>query len=466
MLRRLFPIACAALVPLLLVVASPSQTRPRAIAATTTAANTVLPLLDFVPDHASGQVWSAYSRSYIADGPAFVGSASPVTVGNGPGHVYVHTLSGDLVEYVNDNGGGRAWNAYDLSIASGSGVQLIGNPSAVVDVGQALVHVYVHSANGDLIEFLADHAQGRVWNAYDLSTAAGGGAPVGGVANAVYDAGQHLVHVYVPGSNGHLIEYLSDHANGHIWNAYDLTTAAGGGTPTGGDPSAVYDPGQGLVHVYVASNAGHLVEYLSDHADGHIWNAYDLTAVAGGGQPITGSADGVYIGGLVHVYTRSPGNHLVEFVSDHASGHIWNAYDLSGVAGGGGAIAGTPSGVALAVGVVHIYAQTPGNDLIEYVSDHAGGHVWNAYDVTSSSQTATIGADPVASVFSDGLIHVFAGGPLSPVGRRAPASGSTGSRRGPPPPPPSPKGGPSWATPAAWARAVPPMPRSWPPTPT
>ncbi len=83
-----------------------------------------------------------------------------------------------------------------------------------------------------------------------------------------------------------------------------LSVGAGGGGAVAGTPGAVYDAGQDIVHIYVRSPGGHLVEYVSDHAFGQVWNAYDLTGDSGGpgveGTPspvVTGGAIQVYVGG-------------------------------------------------------------------------------------------------------------------------------------------------------------------------
>ena len=237
-------------------------------------------------------------------------------------------------------------------------MSITGTPHAVYDPKDGLVHVYVESGAGHLVEFLADHAGGRVWNAYDHSLDAGGGGAVGASPSAILDADQ-LIHVYVSGSDGHLMEYLPDHVGGHVWNAYDHTVDAGGGGTVSGSPSVIADA-NGLIHVYVSGSDGHLMEYLPDHVGppGRVWNAYDHTADAGGATTVTGSPAAVVDPSthLVHVFIRSSGDDLVEFLDDHLGGRVWNVYDHTVDAG---PQIGTDVDPVEIGGVFHLYAGGP-----------------------------------------------------------------------------------------------------------
>ena len=206
---------------------------------------------EFTPDHANGLVWNAYNDTANAGGPTITGTPSPVVAGLAL-HAYARGANGDLIEYVNDNAGGRTWNAYDLSAAAGGGYAIASDPSAVFDTDQGLVHVYAVAANGHLTEYLADHQNGHVWNAYDLTGVSGGGTNVYATPNTVFNPAIDLVRIYAEGAGGHLYEYLSDHQNGHVWNAYDLSAVAGGGTAVTGQPSTLYNAASGLFHIYVA----------------------------------------------------------------------------------------------------------------------------------------------------------------------------------------------------------------------
>jgi hypothetical protein len=379
-----------------------------------------LPLQEFVADHAGGRVWNAYDQTANLDGPTFIGDPSAITdASDGFVHVFGRAADTELVEYVNDGKTpGQAWSAYNLTYEAGSTMGLGAAPDAVYDAAQGLLHVYAQGSNGDLLEYVNDGAGGRPWNVYDLSFFAGGGSAISGTPSAVYDAGQDLIHVYVRSASGDLVEYLSDHAYGHVWNAYDLSVAAGAGSAVAGSPGAVYIPSQDLIHVYVQSANGDMDEYISDHAFGRVWNAYDLSAYAGGGSVISGTPEPLYVSsvGLVHVYVRSWAGDLIEYVNDGAYGRLWNSYDVSTTAYDGGPIVGTPSAVVdPTTGLIDVFVRPTSDDLVQYVPDGANGYLWNASDLTTTSLGPTVGTDPSAIVW-DGAVHVYAGGPLAPGG--------------------------------------------------
>jgi len=370
-------------------------------------------LTEFASDGANGRTWNPYDPSASAGGSGVAGSPSAlVDPADGLIHVFVRGPANHLIEYVDDGLNGRLWNDYDLTAAYAGANPLGGDPDAVYDNAQGLVHVYAESASGHLVEYVNDGLNGNAWNAYDLSIGAGSGSPVLGTASAIYDSGQDLIHVYVESSAGHLVEYLSDHASGHVWNAYDLSLFAGGGSAVGGTPGAVYDAGQDLIHTYVQGSNGHLMEYVSDHASGHVWNAYDLTQFAGSGVPVFGTPSAVYDAGqdLIHTYVVSSSGHLVEYLSDHANGHVWNAYDLTEFAGNGSIVGGGPGAVYDPdQDLIHIYLRSANGHLVEYVSDHANGRVWNSYDLSEGASGPGVQGTP-SPIALNNVIHVYAQG--------------------------------------------------------
>lgn len=98
-----------------------------------------------------------------------------------------------------------------------------------------------------------------------------------------------------------------------------------------------------MLAVYTQAADGHLVEYDADGFGGHVWNAYDLSVDADGGSAVAGSPDAIVFAGLLRVYIDDGGGHLTEYIPDGLGGHIWNAYDVSAAAGGGGGIGSSPS---------------------------------------------------------------------------------------------------------------------------
>ena len=369
-------------------------------------------LFEFISDHANGRVWNAYDQSANTGGPGMIGSPSAlVDPSDNLVRVFERTPANDLVEYVDDGIGGHTWNYYDLTSAYGA-LDIAGNPNAVADPHDGHIHVFERTSSGHLLEYVDDGIGGHAWNAYDLTALYGAPLPIAGDPDAVYDAAQGTVHVYAQGADGHLVEYVNDGANARPWNAYDVSGYAGGGSPVAGTPRAVYDGAQNLIHTYVEGSNGHLTEYVSDHAHGNVWNAYDLSSYSGGGSPISGGPAAVYDAaqGLIHTYVEGSNGHMIEYVSDHADGNVWNAYDLSVYAGGGGPIVATPSGVYDgAQNLIHIYAEGSNGHLMEYISDHANGNVWNAYDQTVGSGGPGIQGTPSEVVLGN-IIHVYGGG--------------------------------------------------------
>jgi hypothetical protein len=328
---------------------------------------------------------------------------TPVVVG-GLVHAYKRSPNGDLFEFVADHLSGRVWNAYDVSAAA-TGPVLAGEAVPVAVGG--IVHVYGRAVGGDLVEFVSDHLNGRVWNAYDLTADAGGPA-LAGDAFPVSLGGN--VHVYSRATGGHLIEFVNDQQSDRVWNAYDLS-ADGDGPALAGDPTAVVSGP--LVHVYTRALGGHLVEFIADHQSGLIWNAYDLTADAAG-PALGGDPAAVVLGSTVHVYATATGGDLVEFVSDHQSGRVWNVYDLSADAAGP-PLLGAPAPVVGADGVVHVYGRGGDGHVMEFIADHQSGRIWNAYDLSADAAGPPVTGDPAPIVIGS-FAHVYvtaAGGDLA-----------------------------------------------------
>ncbi|HXX90741.1 MAG TPA: YCF48-related protein [Acidimicrobiales bacterium] len=244
---------------------------------------------------------------------------------------------------------GTANNLWGVSFVDAAHGWAVGNLGTIVTYADAspLIHVYVRGANGDLTEYVDNNiGNGHPWNAYDLSVGAPGGGQISGTPSVVHDPADGLIHIYVRAANGQLVEYVDDNANGHLWNAYGLSVGAPGGGPVAGNPSAFYDRGDGLIHIYVQAAGGQLVEYVNnDIGGGHPWNAYGLSVGAPGGGPVAGVPSAFYdtADTLIHIYVQAAGGQLVEYVNnDIGGGHPWNAYGLSVGAPGGGAVGGDP----------------------------------------------------------------------------------------------------------------------------
>ncbi|MGH9044665.1 MAG: CHAP domain-containing protein [Acidimicrobiales bacterium] len=153
-------------------------------------------LTEFVNDGPQGP-WSAYNLTVDAAGPTISGQPDPIVYG-ATVHVYVNA-SGQLFEVDNDDAGGRLWNAYDLS-ALGAGPTVTGDPTAVFWT-KTIVDVFVQGASGDLFTYVNDDAGGRLWNAYDL-TATSGGPSIGTDPTAIIEGGSISVFAGGPPAPG------------------------------------------------------------------------------------------------------------------------------------------------------------------------------------------------------------------------------------------------------------------------
>jgi len=353
----------------------------------------------------TGEPWAATNLSALSGGPNVVGTPSGFVAEDGLHHVYARSSGGHLIEFVDDGLNGHQWNAYDLSFGAGGGGAVGGDPSAFDVFLGGLIHVYVQAGNGDLTEYVDDNVGGHLWNAYDLSFGASGGGPIVGAPSALqHFLGDNLIHVFARSASGQLVEYVNGNVGGHLWNAWDLSAGASDGGTVGDSPDAIEGYPDGLLHVLVQGPGGALMEYVNGNVGGQLWNAWDLSAGASGGGGVSGKPSVMEDGGsLLHVYAQGPGGHLVEYVDGNVGGHLWNAWDLSVGASGGGTVAGSPSAYEnFEDGLIHVYAPGPGGDLVEYDNGNVGGVLWNAWDLTVGSGGPPIGAGPDA--FFAGLL--------------------------------------------------------------
>jgi uncharacterized delta-60 repeat protein len=242
-------------------------------------------------------------NTVVGSGSAHVTNIDPRVVG-GVVHVYGIAANGDLVEIVNDNASGRAWNIYDLTVTGGGGATIAGGPSGLIIGGTP--HVYTRAAsNNHLVEYVADHANGNVWNAYDTTAAAAAAPAIAG--NPAPTLIGSTPHIYaVSAVNGDLVEYVADHLNGSVWNAYDQTTGADAPKPVGNISVVLIDGtpygiGQAIPEVWETTTAGELTTIVADHRLSHIWNVYDVTALSGGTQ-VTGDPTPIVNGSTVQVF--------------------------------------------------------------------------------------------------------------------------------------------------------------------
>jgi hypothetical protein len=129
-----------------------------------------------------------------------------------------------------------------VTVAAPTAPAIAGNPIPVL-IGTT-VHVYTASAaNSDLVEYVADHLNGNVWNAYDQTSLSGAPKPVGNpsvvlISGAPYGIGQSIPEVWETPASGDLTTFVADHLAGNTWNVYDVSSLSGG-PQLGGDPTPI-----------------------------------------------------------------------------------------------------------------------------------------------------------------------------------------------------------------------------------
>ncbi len=308
-------------------------------------------LFEFTP---IGSTWSAPTDLTAATSGAPTIFSAPKAVYDGTTiDVFALGSAGDLIEYRN-NGAMGAWTATDVNTAAGASAPHV---TAALDPHSisGAVHLYAATTAGDLVEVDNDNANGHAWNFYDITTSAGGGVTIASGPAAILIGG--TPHVYTrAASNNHLVEFIADHAAGRVWNAYDTTLQAPSGPPIGGTPipTIIVNSGSSIPHVYVTSAAtgatnGDLVEYVADHLSGNTWNAYDQTTGSGAPKPV-GNPSVVLIDGapygigiqIPEVWETSLTGELTNVVADHQAGKVWNVYSAT-LLSGGPLVAGDPT---------------------------------------------------------------------------------------------------------------------------
>ncbi len=301
--------------------------------------------------YVSGRVGPSWSNpvdiTAAVPGAPLVNTSPQAVLDGSTLHVFaLNPTSNDLIDYHNDGAGG-AWLTTDVTAVDPGAPKIAGTLSAVRLGG--VMHVYGTTAGGDLIEVDNDNLAGHQWNFYDETMGAGGGVALAGAPGALLIGG--IPHVYGrAGGSNDLIEFVADHLGGRIWNAYDQTHSAPGSPTLSGNPKPVLIGG--IPHVYVDdSSNGDLVEFVADHQQGRIWNSYDQTTTSNAprltGNPSVVLVDGTKYGQagtqVPEVFENAFGT-LAVVAADHQLNHIWNTLDVTGLSGGS-AVIGDPSAI-------------------------------------------------------------------------------------------------------------------------
>jgi hypothetical protein len=338
---------------------------------------------------------------------SYTGTPSPVVDSAGITDVFLQGANGHLYA---SRQLATGWTApVDITAPVTGAPNIESSPEAVMD-GTTL-HVFALAAgSNDLIDYHND-GSGQSWLTTDLTTTDPGAPSVAPSLSAVLLGG--TLHVYTTSASGALVEVDNDNQSGHAWNFYNESASAGGGVPIAGAPGPLLI--NGTPHVYTrAGKNGDLVEFVADHAGGHVWNAYDQTKSAPGSPTLSGNPIPTLIGGIPHVYVDDGANgDLVEFVADHLAGRIWNSYDQT-VGADAPPLTGNPS-VVLVDGtpygqpgtMVPEVFENAGGALGVVAADHQFGDIWNAYDATELSGGSPITSDPTV-VLNGPFVEVLA----------------------------------------------------------
>jgi hypothetical protein len=146
-------------------------------------------VLETVDDSLHGGLFSTYNLTALASGPKVASDLTALDSPNSDGLLHLHGVdgSGHLVEYVNNDAGGRYWNAYDLTAAA-AGPAIKGDPTALAWGGRS--RILGLDAGGHVVMYTATVSGGSTsWTTKDLSARADGiptfrSAPSAAVAGA------------------------------------------------------------------------------------------------------------------------------------------------------------------------------------------------------------------------------------------------------------------------------------------
>jgi len=194
-------LAPALLVPFLVAAGPGSPT----LADAATGVQTVMPLQEFVNDDAGGRLWNAYDQTVNAVGPSITGRPSAVLNGASV-YVFARGANGDLTEFANDSAHGQLWNAYDVSGLS-AGPAIVGDPSALLLTPTSFA-VFAEAAGGDLVQFSGTPGSPS-WSFTDLSKATFGAQVAGDPSPLVVGTS---LDVFASSAAGHLIEFSGPRA--------------------------------------------------------------------------------------------------------------------------------------------------------------------------------------------------------------------------------------------------------------
>lgn len=243
-----------------------------------------------------------WTRTDLTDfgGPHVVGTPS-IVVNGATTSVFARSTAGDLVEYVNDDRGGRVWSGYDLSLMA-KGPRIGTDPAGFFDPATDEVRVAATELSphrGDVVVYSPTDVGGRIWNFEDVTADTRTPASSAGVAAVLYGGDPVLL---TPGPTGDLLEYTGDDAGVRTtWAETDLTDTTLGAPEVAGTPSATVS-GNRLAIATVAALWGDLFEWSSTSPT----STFSVTDVSVTGQgptrTVAGTPAAVFTAGVLTLY--------------------------------------------------------------------------------------------------------------------------------------------------------------------
>ena len=215
--------------------------------------------------------------------------------------VFTRTVSGDLVEYVDDGQGGRPWSGYDLSVISG-GPKINSDPVGFFDPATHQVQVAATElgpVKGDVAVFTPNDVGGRIWTFEDISAATDTAPESTGLAAVTYEGAPLL---FGAGPNGDVDEFLATTTgDSTTWRVADLTARVPDSPQITGAPSAVVD-GTHIAVAAVAASWGDLFEWTNTTSS-TTWSAVDVSITGvGPTRTVAGRPAIVFAGGVLSMY--------------------------------------------------------------------------------------------------------------------------------------------------------------------
>jgi hypothetical protein len=330
--------------------------------------------------------WTPYNLSALAGGVASSGEPALLSdPQSGQLSAVISSPNDDTLVFGGD--ASSSVSATDVT-SQASGIAGIAAPAAIKDPQTGDFVIFTYGSGGDLIAY--DRSASTLkWSLANLGngccTAGGGDLPAVADNPAVATiASTNTLGVAADSPSGDLI-YDARSAGG-AWTGTDVTSATGQGIDS--IPDLLSDPAGGTPLVLAEGANGDLLNFYSSSGT---WAVLNVTSQYGG-QTIDGNPDALVDNGLVDLFAEAPGGDLIEWSRD--SGGQWTSQNLTNLAGGP-TVTGLPSAVADPDGGIDVFVQGPDEHLVEFSGSSSS---WSATDLTASDGASTIESSPTAAI--------------------------------------------------------------------